>query len=823
MAPQFKSPEKKIYHVARHETVELPCVVEAAPKPTIHWVDANDQPILLVDGKVELFSDNSLKIYHVDHTDERVYYCNVSNKYGINRAESTLFVYDPLYFRQVPSPQRLEVDAHGSLELRCEAVADSRLTLRYLWTLNGRPFDFLPDMEEQASVLRLIDIRGRSTGRIECTAITEIGQKKSHMDLIVKDVPEPPSEVRLTCQPRSALISWKSASEHGSPVNEYRIEMKNNFQLDDKWQQVLLEEAGDKKEYEAQVTLSPWVNYTFRIIALNSYREKVDQLNFHCETQPNVPFTNPQNVRVAGTKPDNLVIRWDPLPKMEWNAPGLRYQIKYRLKEPHAKWTEFLIEDPLADHTILRERPTFKEYEVRIRAVNERGQSSQPPEIYTGFSGEDVPLEAPADLSLVSIDDYDQITVRWNAVNPETVRGHFKGYKVTYWINDNPYYSESVVVGAQNLSAQLKGLKALTNYTVEVRAVNGQYESPSSFTIQLSTPEGRPSEVTNLKVFAVGAQSMLATWNPPAEPNGNIRGYFVQFENSSSPSQIGESYVLYNQLHYLSEQLEPDSAYIFRVWAETNGGEGAKRSALFRTFQLRDPDPPLFSVMPFKSHSFLVKWQAPDPTNYSFPGTTFHLKYTLAGSDQWNTTEEIALPKRELILDGLQSQQEYWIIGVARENDRRAQSLRFKVLTGGGLGLSHFNPENLREAAWFIAILVVLALILIILAICCCCAQCRVSGRYSVQKREKQFGLIGVGADESGEYQKFLEYHHLGASSNDPPTISVSLADSTLEGRAKRVPMQVLQEEDIVVLADDKNDSPPLSRHGETDKLLPKK
>jgi hypothetical protein len=107
------------------------------------------------------------------------------------------------------------------------------------------------------------------------------------MDLIVKgkfwqlfgtiqlcsDVPEPPSEVHLTCQPKSALISWRSASEHGSPVNEYRIELKNNFQLDDEWQQVLLEEAGDKKEYEAQLSLSPWVNYTFRVVALNSYGE----------------------------------------------------------------------------------------------------------------------------------------------------------------------------------------------------------------------------------------------------------------------------------------------------------------------------------------------------------------------------------------------------------------------------------------------------------------------------------------------------------------------------------------------------------------------
>lgn len=76
-----------------------------------------------------------------------------------------------MYFRQVPNPQRLEVDAHGSVELRCEAVADSRLSLRYLWTLNGRPFDFLPDTDGLTSVLKLEDVRGKNTGRIECKCL----------------------------------------------------------------------------------------------------------------------------------------------------------------------------------------------------------------------------------------------------------------------------------------------------------------------------------------------------------------------------------------------------------------------------------------------------------------------------------------------------------------------------------------------------------------------------------------------------------------------------------------------------------------------------
>lgn len=128
-----------------------------------------------------------------------------------------------------------------------------------------------------------------------------------------------------------------------------------------------------------------------------------------------------------------------------------------------------------------------------------------------------VPLEAPSELTLVNFNDFDQVTVSWKAVDPETVRGHFRGYKVilsgsgteiirflsppedsiylkfkvVYWITEKPYFTDSVEVGAQELEAQLKNLKALTNYTVEVRAINQDYEGPGSLTISFSTPEGR--------------------------------------------------------------------------------------------------------------------------------------------------------------------------------------------------------------------------------------------------------------------------------------------------------------------------------------------
>ena len=156
------------------------------------------------------------------------------------------------------------------------------------------------------------------------------------------------------------------------------------------------------------------------------------------------------------------------------------------------------------------------------------------------------------------------------------------------------------------------------------------------------------------------------------------------------------------------------------------------------------------------------------------------------GTENWNQTDEIALPRRELLIEGLKSDAAYWLIGVARENERRTDSARYKIHTAGGIGLSYLNAgeaikkqreeapiatlsisEHLREAAWFIAILVVIGIILLILALFCCIAHCR-SGKYSVQKREEQWGK----QNEASEYSKFLEYHHLNER-DDPPTISV--------------------------------------------------
>lgn len=96
-APRFRMPDKRIWKVVRKSIVDLSCEVDAAPEPVVRWVDANDQLINVVPGKIHLFSNHTLRIYDVNTADEGYYYCNVSNKYGINRAYNKLEVFSKCF------------------------------------------------------------------------------------------------------------------------------------------------------------------------------------------------------------------------------------------------------------------------------------------------------------------------------------------------------------------------------------------------------------------------------------------------------------------------------------------------------------------------------------------------------------------------------------------------------------------------------------------------------------------------------------------------------------------------------------------------------
>jgi hypothetical protein len=122
--------------------------------------------------------------------------------------------------------------------------------------------------------------------------------------------------------------------------------------------------------YKFLAPLSPWGNYTYRLSAVNAYGTSAfthAEDTVSCRTPSDVPHSNPRGVRIFGTQPDNLVIAWEPMRRRDWNAPGLRYLIRYREhladgdtakmdreEQELVRWTEFIVDDPLANETTIR-------------------------------------------------------------------------------------------------------------------------------------------------------------------------------------------------------------------------------------------------------------------------------------------------------------------------------------------------------------------------------------------------------------------------------------------------------------------------------------
>ena len=60
-----------------------------------------------------------------------------------------------------------------------------------------------------------------------------------------------------------------------------------------------------------KVSMSPWTNYTFRVMARNKVGESLPSGHSKvCLTGEDVPYKNPDNVIGRGTAPNNLVIYW---------------------------------------------------------------------------------------------------------------------------------------------------------------------------------------------------------------------------------------------------------------------------------------------------------------------------------------------------------------------------------------------------------------------------------------------------------------------------------------------------------------------------------
>jgi len=124
------------------------------------------------------------------------------------------------------------------------------------------------------------------------------------------DVPDAPVDVHWTvCDGRVVQLHWKLLSENYAPVRQFIIEYNTSW-TPDVWLPARSDIGRDARYF--RVALSPWSNYSFRVVAQNDVGRSrpSDVTRPWCTTPPDVPRRHPRAVCARNGQPHTLVISW---------------------------------------------------------------------------------------------------------------------------------------------------------------------------------------------------------------------------------------------------------------------------------------------------------------------------------------------------------------------------------------------------------------------------------------------------------------------------------------------------------------------------------
>ncbi|XP_048489016.1 neuroglian isoform X2 [Plutella xylostella] len=876
--PEVKEGPGNLTKVDGSEAV-LACRVFGAPRPLIKWIkDGAEVP----GGRYNITTEGDLVIRSVTYTDVGTYQCYAKNKFGETSAFGSLTVKKRTVITD--KPEHYEVAAGSSATFRCNANADDSLQLDIIWLKKDQPLDFENQprfrMTNDYSLL-ISDTQELDSGEYTCIAKTAIDEARAQATLTVQDKPNPPELAGIECFEKVATLRWSPKGDNRAPILRFSIQYNTTF-TPDTWD--IANDNVPAIDTSWTVDLSPWANYTFRVIAWNKIGPSMPSSHSEvCTTQPDVPYKNPDNVEGKGTDPSNMVISWSPMPQIEHNGPGFYYLVSYRrnisgqawtdelvrewrgtsllvrntptfqpykikvsraqrpgfyylvsyrrnisgqawtdelvrewrgtsllvrntptfqpykIKVSRAQrpgfyylvsyrrnisgqaWTDELVREWRGTSLLVRNTPTFQPYKIKVIAVNSKGTSNVAPVEVIGWSGEDSPLQAPTNFTLVQVTSATTALFSWNPVTPESIRGHFKGYKIQTWTDDGDIREYKHKPDSK--TALVNNLVAYSKNYARVLAYNERYNGPVSEVVSFVTPEGTPESVRSFKAYPIGSSAMLLRWDKPERENGILTGYKIYYQKvigtatGSLQERKKEIDPKFDRAKLAG--LEPNTKYRIIIKAKTRAGEGKDMfvEETTKSVETKIPDVPIFeaSTLPAKQGTahILVRWI---PSLEGHAGTHFIAWYRLKAHPAWMKTNEVT-DEDYTVLTGLEPGQVYEVKITAHDGEYFRDS-EIKEVDTTIDGPVIMRDDKMAHAGWFIGVMLALAFLLLVLVLVCVARRNR-GGKYDVHERELQHGR----RDPSRPFQEYTQpldsksRHSMSSGTKHPESDTDSMAE----------------------------------------------
>nr|CAD97960.1 hypothetical protein [Homo sapiens] len=576
--PRILTPANTLYQVIANRPALLDCAFFGSPLPTIEWFKGAKGSALHEDIYV-LHENGTLEIPVAQKDSTGTYTCVARNKLGMAKNEVHLEIKDPTWI--VKQPEYAVVQRGSMVSFECKVKHDHTLSLTVLWLKDNRELPSDERFTVDKDHLVVADVSDDDSGTYTCVANTTLDSVSASAVLSVVDVPNPPFDLELTDQlDKSVQLSWTPGDDNNSPITKFIIEYEDAMHKPGLWHHQT-EVSGTQTT--AQLKLSPYVNYSFRVMAVNSIGKSLpSEASEQYLTKASEPDKNPTAVEGLGSEPDNLVITWKPLNGFESNGPGLQYKVSWRQKDGDDEWTSVVVAN--VSKYIVSGTPTFVPYLIKVQALNDMGFAPEPA-VVMGHSGEDLPMVAPGNVR-VNVVNSTLAEVHWDPVPLKSIRGHLQGYRIYYWKTQssskrNRRHIEKKILTFQGSKTHgmLPGLEPLSHYTLNVRVVNGKGEGPASPDRVFNTPEGVPSAPSSLKIVNPTLDSLTLEWDPPSHPNGILTEYTLKYQPINSTHELGplvDLKIPTNKTRWTLKNLNFSTRYKFYFYAQTSAGSGSQ-------------------------------------------------------------------------------------------------------------------------------------------------------------------------------------------------------------------------------------------------------
>ncbi|XP_070366209.1 receptor-type tyrosine-protein phosphatase F isoform X9 [Equus asinus] len=597
MGPQLKVVEKA-------RTATMLCAAGGNPDPEISWF----KDFLPVDpatsnGRIKQLRSGALQIESSEESDQGKYECVATNSAGTRySAPANLYVrvrrVAPRF--SIP-PSSQEVMPGGSVNLTCVAVGAPMPYVK--WMMGAEELTKEDEMPVGRNVLELNNVV--RSANYTCVAISSLGMIEATAQVTVKALPKPPIDLVVTeTTATSVTLTWDSGNSE--PVSYYGIQYRATGT------------EGPFQEVDGVATtrysiggLSPFSEYAFRVLAVNSIGRGPPSEAVRARTGEQAPSSPPRRVQARMLSSSTMLVQWEPPEEPNGLVRGYRVYYTPDSRRPLSAWHKHNTDAGLLT-TVGSLLPGIT-YSLRVLAFTAVGDGPPSPTIQVKTQ-QGVPAQ-PADFQAEAESDT-RIQLSWLLPPQERIIK----YELVYWAAEDEGQQHKVTFDPTS-SYTLEDLKPDTLYRFQLAARSelgvGVFTPTIEARTAQSTPSAPPQKVT---CVSVGSTTVRVSWVPPPADsrNGVITQYSVAYEAVDGEDRRRHVVDGISREHSSWDLVGLEKWTEYRVWvrAHTDVGPGPESSpVLVRTDEDVPSGPPRkVEVEPLNSTAVRVSWKLPVPS-----------------------------------------------------------------------------------------------------------------------------------------------------------------------------------------------------------------